>query len=217
MPFLLLRHQEKFYRTNPIAFIAYLLRDMGTGSVSDKLKNLDWADGIDVGYSYTNKFNTMIQVSIQPTEAGLDNWTGIGNVLFSYIKMVQNLKPDEKQNISEEVQKIKYTYWNTKEESIADSYCTNISRIMMKYPPSDWLSVGHIILQCEIGIIDKALECINPNNCFVQLISSAFNKGWYTGDLKLTNPPSVFHLQCLPPYRYDSYFLTMPSRYTQFF
>ena len=56
---------------------------------------------------------------------------------------------------------------------------------MMKYPPSDWLSGSNIITQWEIGIIDKALERINPNNCYVQLINSAFEKGWFTADFRV--------------------------------
>ena len=64
------------------------------------------------------------------------------------------------------------------EDADADSYCSTLSENMTLYPPVDWICCEALMVRFDLDAIDNALDCINPTNCFVQLISSEFHKDW---------------------------------------
>ena len=146
--------QQSVYKTDPVYFISYLLQHSGSGSITEHLKNLDWAHEIDIDCDNT-KFNTMISVSIRATESGFQNWVEIVNVLFSYLKIVTNLAADKKKDIFEELKILTDYSWNAKEETDAYSYCSGLSVNMSKYPPVDWLCCESIMPLWDLEAIDK--------------------------------------------------------------
>lgn len=167
--------QDAFYKTDPLTFIAYLMIDKGPGSILANLKKLDWAHDIHVG-PRDNKFHTMVSVSIRMTEAGFENWSKIGDIMFAYIRMAKKLGESEKLEIFEEVKKISDTHWNTKEESDAYKSCTSLSNTMPSYPSVDWLTRDDVITQFDITLIENVIDALNPRNCYVQLINNKFEK-----------------------------------------
>ena len=83
------------YRVKPSRYIAHLIGHEGRGSLLSLLKLKGWAISLSAYNSHFSPSFDLFKVSIDVTVAGMQNYTEISTLLFSFIKLLSDSEPIE--------------------------------------------------------------------------------------------------------------------------
>ena len=172
--------QRLNYKTDPVTFISYLMSHKGDQGPCAHLKAHNWAHEIYVG-QVESDFNCLLTIQVRVTEEGRKHWREIGDIVFSFARMLRDLDQSAKRAAFDEVTKIESLHWNTLEAVAPYQYCTAVSLKMAKYPnATEWLEAQNVIDHFDLDIIDQAFQAVRPDNCFVQIIHRGFDNGTWS-------------------------------------
>jgi insulysin len=81
---------KKLFINKPYSFIGHLLGHENKGSFLSILKNLGWAEKLNAGMMYPNRYDGLFQITIQLTPKGVKARDQIVSLLFFVIQRIQN-------------------------------------------------------------------------------------------------------------------------------
>ena len=105
--------------SNLLAIPSYLIGHEGEGSILNLLKQEGLATELLIGSFLGTKLKSRVEIVIRLTKDGLKNWQRVYQVIFSYVKMSQEMSQQELQRIYQEVKSIHEATWQCLEEKAA--------------------------------------------------------------------------------------------------
>jgi len=90
-----MREIYTLYREKPTRYISHLIGHEGSGSILALLKKKGYANELSAGESRECSDWSMFSVSIELTDAGLENVNEVVDIVFAYIALLQHVKPQE--------------------------------------------------------------------------------------------------------------------------
>lgn len=162
--------EEALYESQPSRFLGHLLGHEGPGSILAYIKEKGWANGLSCGYYPLCPGTAFFDLEIRLTPAGLEHYQDILRVVFQYISLMKEQPPakwmfDEMKNMGD-------VNFRFKQKSPASRFTSNISAMMQKPLPRNWLLSGSTKLRkFDPDGITKALQFLRPDNFRLMIIS----------------------------------------------
>ncbi|XP_053549458.1 LOW QUALITY PROTEIN: nardilysin [Bombina bombina] len=170
--------QEKYYKVKPLHYISWLIGHEGKGSILSLLRKKCWALALFGGNSETgfeqNTTYSVFSVSVTLTDAGYDHFYEVAYLVFQYLKMLQQLGPQER--IFREIQKIEDNEFHYQEQTDPIDFVENICENMQLFPKEDFLTGDQLLFEYHPEVIADALKGLTPQNANLLLLSPA-NEG----------------------------------------
>ncbi|KAM9325165.1 nardilysin [Gastrophryne carolinensis] len=170
--------QEKFYKVKPLHYVSWLIGHEGKGSVLSLLRKKCWALALFGGNSETgfeqNTTYSVFSISITLTDAGYEHFYEVTHIVFQYIKMLQQLGPQER--IFQEIQKIEANEFRYQEQTDPIDFVENICENMQLFPREDILTGDQLLFEYYPEVIADALKGLTPERANLLLLSPA-NEG----------------------------------------
>ncbi|XP_072275730.1 nardilysin isoform X1 [Pyxicephalus adspersus] len=170
--------QEKYYKVKPLHYISWLIGHEGKGSVLSLLRKKCWALALFGGNSETgfeqNTTYSVFSISITLTDAGYEHFYEVSHIVFQYIKMLQQLGPQER--IFQEIQKIEANEFRYQEQTDPIEFVENICENMQLFPKEDFLTGDQLLFEYHPDVVAEALRCLTPEKANLLLLSPA-NEG----------------------------------------
>ena len=165
-----LSETQSHYRAKPSAYFQSLLGHEGEGSILALLKEKGWADGLSAssGFGY-NAQESSLYISVNLTKAGLQHVDDITDLIFQYIRLLQN---NEIQAwLFEEQQQMARLQFRYQEKTGASSTVTTLSQNLHYYEIQDVLRGSHILEEYKPELIKHLLDQLTPERVLISLNS----------------------------------------------
>jgi len=134
-----LPYQGELWRSKPAQYVRHLLGHEGAGSLTSVLKKKGLISANMTGDgSWLEGSFSLLNVTLDLTEKGLDNIEEIGVYLFAYISMLQKTPPQ--QWIFDEMRKLAEIQFKFGEDQHPFELCQDMSISLQRYPPAEVLS-----------------------------------------------------------------------------
>eukprot|EP00435_Cladocopium_sp_Y103_P009112 s248_g2.t1 len=130
--------QAPFWRTKPSEYISHLLGHEGKGSIIAALKEQGLISACSAGNgAWLEGAFSLLNVTFELTDKGLDAVNDIGRYLFAYLGMLQKSAPEKR--IFEEAQRLAAIRFKFKEDASPFQLCPDIALNLQRLPPSEAL------------------------------------------------------------------------------
>lgn len=157
------------YQSKPWQYIARFLGDEGTGSVLSLLKELGWAESLEVGEIYQDRQNSLFQVSISLTKDGLKAKEQIVSIFFDYIKLLST------RGISDwrfnEMGQLSDFHFRFHEKMEAIEVVSELAQVMQDYPAKDVLLGRFNYSKFDKELLEKALTFLRSDNALITIVA----------------------------------------------
>ncbi|XP_062868594.1 nardilysin b isoform X2 [Trichomycterus rosablanca] len=165
--------QGKHYRVKPLHYISWLIGHEGAGSILSVLRKKCWALALYGGNSETgfdqNTTYSIFSISITLTDEGYQNFFQVVHLVFQYMKMLHELKPQ--QRIYEEIQKTEANEFRYQEQTDPIEFVERICESMQLFPKEDFLCGDQLMFEYKPEVISCALALLTPERANVLLLS----------------------------------------------
>ncbi|KAJ1723579.1 metalloprotease [Coemansia erecta] len=185
------------YRSGAIAYISYLLRAQGKGSLYHYLQHKGWITDISGLTISTNSdgFNLFI-IGADLTLEGLEHRDEIVHAIFAYLNMMAATKPQEwYHNELRTSNNLDHYFY---QKSSVHSWVTRQSGILHNAHilPEYVMTAGSLIGEFDADMVSRLLGLLKPSN-YMMLISAKQHKD---ADLNMTDPfyGTKYHVGRLP-------------------
>ncbi|KAI4229441.1 MAG: hypothetical protein L6R36_000895 [Xanthoria steineri] len=189
--------EEAMYETQPSRYLSHLIGHEGPGSILAHIKAKGWANGLSAGVAPVCPGSAFFTVSIKLTEDGLKRYQEIVEIVFQYISLIKQHKPQ--QWIVDEMKGMTEVDFKFRQKSPATSFTSKLSSIMQQPLPRDWLLSGiSVIRRFDSQGITKALSYLRADNYRLTLVSQKFpgdwdqQEKWYGTEYRVEAIPSEF-------------------------
>jgi len=154
-----LPYQGELWRSKPAQYARHLLGHEGAGSLTSVLKKqgLISANMTGDGAWLEGSFS-LLQVTLDLTEKGLDHLEEIGRYVFAYISMLQKTPPQ--QWIFEEMRKLAEIKFKFGEDKHPFELCQDMSISLQKYPAEEVLSAKSQMYEYDPAGIAEVLSAL---------------------------------------------------------
>ncbi|KAI4131369.1 MAG: hypothetical protein LQ338_001254 [Usnochroma carphineum] len=189
--------EEEMYETQPSRYLSHLIGHEGPGSILAYIKAKGWANGLSAGVAPVCPGSAFFTISIKLTEDGLKHYQEVVKVVFQYISLIKEEKPQ--QWIVDEVRGMTEVDFKFREKTPATSFTSRLSSIMQHPLPREWLLSGtSVIRKFDSQALTQALSFIRPDNYRLTLVSQTFpgdwdqKEKWYGTEYRVEAIPSDF-------------------------
>ena len=188
--------EEDLYRSQPSRYLSHLIGHEGPGSVLAYIKERGWANSLSAGSYPPCPGSALFEVDIRLTDKGLANYKEILKVVFQYISLLKQTRPQ--QWIVDEMKKLSEIGFRYKQKSPASSTVSSISGSMQKPVPRELLLSGSsIIRDFDPENITLGLDKLRPDNFHFTVVSQDETicngwdqkEKWYGTEYKLESIP----------------------------
>jgi secreted Zn-dependent insulinase-like peptidase len=157
------------YHINPGAYLSNLIGHEGEGSLHARLTELGWIDSLSAGSSRFGDDASVMTVTAELTEAGLENWERIGELLFAYVERLREdgidaARYDEQSRLAD----LAFRY---REKGDPFGYVRGLASNMLVYPPEDVIRGPFALDTFEAPVIARFLDHVRPELAQVALIA----------------------------------------------
>ncbi len=159
---------QSYYLAKPSAYFQSLLGHEGEGSILALLKEKGWADelGASTGLS-NNAQESSLHLGINLTHAGLQHRDEIINIVFQYIRLLQN--NDIQAWFFQEQSQMSALQFRYQEPHDASSTVTGLARNLQYYAPQDVLRGPYVMQQYKPELITQLLNQLTPERVLITL------------------------------------------------
>lgn len=160
-------YQAPFWRLKPAEYISHLLGHEGKGSIIAALKQQGLISACSAGNGgWLEGAFSLLNVTFELTEKGLDAVEEIGRYLFAYLGMLQKSAPEKR--IFEEARRLSEIRFKFKEDASPFQLCPDIALSLQKFPPSEALSGNIIHYEFDPDAITQLLTKLTLTSVRVQ-------------------------------------------------
>ena len=180
---------QSHYLAKPGAYFQSLLGHEGEGSILALLKEKGWADELSASASFSNNAQeSSLMLSINLTHTGLQHTQQIIEIVFQYIRLLQNDAIQEW--LFQEQSKMSALQFRYQEQHAASSTVTGLARNLQYYAPRDILRGPYIIEQFKPELTSELLNQLTPERVLIALntqnIATDNTEKHYQVDYKIT-------------------------------
>lgn len=151
----------------PYDYIAHLLGHENKGSFLYILKNLGWAESLNVSLMYPSKHDALFQVSIQLTPAGVRTKDQIISLLFFVLKEIQTRGVNEWRY--QELKNIGENQFRYNEKKSPMETVVGLAQNMQDYPVKDILRGTTLFRKFDEKQLQNCFNYLQPENLLVVL------------------------------------------------
>ena len=187
---------KKEYRKDASGYISHLLGDEGPGSILSVLKANGWALELMAGLTTHTKSFSMMGVSIELTEDGIDHVTEVVGLVFQYIHIMREATPQKW--IWDEMKTINDINFRFLAKSSPASYVSTLASSMDAYAPEDIVCGRYLTREYDEKLIGDLMASLSPHNCRVVFIGQKYEhvcnqeETWYGTPFKRELIPADF-------------------------
>jgi len=186
---------QQHYRAKPTSLISQLLGDEGEGSLLWYYKEQGWATSLTSGGGIQGSNFKDFNISLQLTEAGLQNRERILNALFHYIRLIEQQGTQEWR--FKEKQTLNQLAFNFHDTPKAIDLACHFTSLMFLYPDEHLLSAEFILDQYLPQLQHQVLALMTPSNMRLKLIAPNLETdqqaNWYQTPYKVSKlSPSLY-------------------------
>ena len=157
------------YRVNPGAYLSNLIGHEGEGSLHAHLTELGWIDGLGAGASRFGDDASVMTVTVELTEAGLENWERIGELLFAYLDQLRADGVDADRYA--EQSRLADLGFRYREKGDPFGYVRSLASNMLVYPTEDVIRGPYALDTWDAAVIEDFLDRLRPELAQVALIA----------------------------------------------
>ncbi|KXJ85139.1 peptidase M16 inactive domain-containing protein [Microdochium bolleyi] len=189
---------ETLFETQPSRYISHLIEHEGPGSIMSYIKSKGWATTVSAGANTICPGTpSVFDFQVDLTEEGLVHYKEIVKVFFEYVALLRKSPPQEW--IFDEMKHMADLDFKYKQETRAIDFTSDITSVMQKPLPRDWLLNGECCLRMfDPELIKLGLDLLRPDN-FRMTITSRKVPGdwdqkeqWYGTEYKSEDIPGNF-------------------------
>lgn len=166
------------YKSKPHHFISYLLGDEGKTSLFSYLKKNLWVLGTTTGNDETgtenNSLYTLFTVQLNLTEDGYKNIPQVVESVFSYIKMLKKIGPQ--QRVFDEIQAISNMAFKYLKEETAVDIVEDMCEAMQFYPPEHYITGSELYFEYDPKTIELLLDNMSPEKANYIIFKKPFER-----------------------------------------
>lgn len=165
---------EKHHKQLAEAYVWNALGHFGPGGLKAKLLEEDLSRSFSY-YADHSAAGSVMFFTFSLTAKGLEQWDSILEYLFGYFSVMRLEGVDEA--LLESVQQVRQVDFDYQESRPSGfDFVQNIAGALPKYGAADMLTGGVLIDDPNVGLIEKVLEAIAPDNMNVVLVKPKFNE-----------------------------------------
>lgn len=159
---------QSHYRTKPSAYFQSLLGHEGEGSILALLKEKGWADEMSASTGFSNNAQeSSLYLGINLTHAGLQHVDDISDIVFQYIRLLQ--QSEMQQWLYQEQQKQAQLKFRYQEKRDASHTVTGLARNLQYYAPQDVLRGAYLMEHSEPELTQSLLQLLSPERVLIAL------------------------------------------------
>ncbi|MFK7733184.1 MAG: insulinase family protein, partial [Pseudomonadales bacterium] len=155
------------YHVKPVGYLGNLVGHEGEGSLLSQLKAEGLAESLAAGSGLGWRGGALFSVTVTLTQAGLDDYDRVLQLLFEYMAMLRTKGPQEW--LYDEQTQLAQLRFRFKEASEPMGYVSMLSSGMHYYAPQDILQGPYIMDDYEAAMLSGLMEDINPENALIVL------------------------------------------------
>ncbi len=160
---------RQHYRKKPEQYFANLIGHEGEGSLYQDLKARGWIDSLGTGVSEFDRGTSILNVSIDLTEAGDARLAEIKDLLFDYIDLIKSAPP--KGWLYEEQARVAELGFRFQEKSNATALVYRLAPRLDEYPPADLLVAPYLMEEFDADLITEYMAALTRDNVLVEYYS----------------------------------------------
>lgn len=194
-------HQDLYY-CNPESYLSHLIGHEGNGSILSYLKKLGLASELSSGEKGAAPGFSFYSVDIALTIEGLHQWERVLYIIYQYIAMLKQAKPQEW--IFEECKNVNSMLFQFREKEKPDDFVSHIAEQMRDYPLTECLSGEYELREFRPDLINELLdEYLRADKMKVLLVSKDFaqeanqEEKWFGTKYKLDHLPEELIEKCM--------------------
>lgn len=180
---------QSHYLAKPAMYFQSLLGHEGEGSILALLKEKGWADELSASSGFSNNAQeSSLHLGINLTHLGLQHTDEIINIVFQYIRLLQDNGIQEWLfNEQRQMAQLQFRY---QEQHSASATVTGLARNLQYYPAQDVLRGPYIIDQFQPKVTQQLLDLLTPERVLITLntqdIGTSDTEKNYQVDYKIT-------------------------------
>ncbi|XP_050307401.1 nardilysin [Anthonomus grandis grandis] len=160
------------YKSKPQHILSFLIGDEGKGSLLSYLKKKLWVIGSRVGNTESgiehNSLYSLFTVNLNLTEEGYDHVNDVIEVVFSYLKMLKQIGPQER--IFKERQSISQMTFKFADEDSPVEIVEDMCEAMQFYPSTDYITGSELYFEHDPESIKMLLDEMIPEKVNIMLL-----------------------------------------------
>lgn len=181
---------DKFWESNPSHYLSHLIGHEGNGSLLAFLKLKGWANELSAGRQTISKDNSFFVISIDLTQDGLNNKDSVIQIIFQYIKMLNDNLP--KDYIFHELKDISRAKFKFKQKASASNTVSSLANTLSKdYYPVDKILATSLVTKYEPDLVLQFVKSLTMQNSRIMLFGKDLDtdsiEHWYGTNYKINN------------------------------
>ena len=165
---------QSYYLAKPNIYFQSLLGHEGEGSILALLKEKGWADelGASTGFS-NNAQESSLHLGINLTHSGLQHTNEIIDIVFQYIRLLQN--NDIQEWLFQEQRQMSQLQFRYQEQHDASSTVTSLARNLQYYPAQDVLRGAYVVEQYKPELTKQLINLLTPERVLIALSTQSLS------------------------------------------
>ena len=169
--------EETLFETQPSYYISHLIGHEGPGSIMAYIKAKGWANGLIAGaYPICPGTAGLFKCHVWLTQDGMSQYQEIIKIIFQYISLLRETLPQEW--IFDEQKGMADVQFRFKQKTKASQFTSEISAVMQKPLPREFLLSHNKLRRFDRAAIQKALSYLRPDNFRIEVVSQEFPGDW---------------------------------------
>ena len=161
---------QSYYLAKPGIYFQSLLGHEGEGSILALLKEKGWADELSASTGFSNNAQeSSLHLGINLTHAGLQHTDEIIDIVFQYIRLLQNNEVQEW--LFQEQSQMSALQFRYQEQRSASSTVTGLARNLQYYPAQDVLRGPAVIEQFKPDLTRQLIALLTPERVLITLVT----------------------------------------------
>lgn len=187
-------YQAPLWRYKPAQYIRHLLGHEGKGSVIAALKQQGLIVGCGAGDGgWLEGAFSLLNVTFELTDKGLDAVEEIGRYLFAYLGMLQKSTPEKW--IFDEAQRLSDITFKFKEDARPFQLCPAIALSLHQFPPSEALCGGILQYEFNPDAISNLLSKLTLDTVRVQFQAKVLADRCTEKDTSYSSPMALLQIE----------------------
>lgn len=163
-----LPESQSHYLAKPNIYFQSLLGHEGEGSILALLKAKGWADELSASTGFSNNAQeSSLFLGINLTHAGLQHSNEIIDIVFQYIRLLQN--KDVQEWLFQEQRQMSRLQFRYQEQRDASSTVTGLARNLQYYPAQDVLRGSFVVEQFKPELTKQLIDLLRPERVLIAL------------------------------------------------
>jgi len=153
------------YHVKPVGYLGNLVGHEGEGSLLSQLKAEGLAESLAAGSGLGWRGGALFSVTVTLTQAGVDDYDRVLQLLFEYMAMLREKGPQEW--LYDEQAQLAQLRFRFKESSEPMGYVSMLSSGMHYYAPQDILQGPYVMDDYDAAMLAGLVQNITPENALI--------------------------------------------------